>query len=66
MRNVEKSQGNTKKLFVKTVPLPSHSHHHKDAKLCLKQLTEQHQKKKATGTACEMLRMCSQGLHAEV
>lgn len=46
MRNVEKSQGNTKKLFVKTVPLPSHSHHHKDAKLCLKQLTEQHQKKK--------------------
>lgn len=46
MRNVEKSQGNTKKLFVKTVPLPSHTHHHKDAKLCLKQLTEQHQKKK--------------------
>lgn len=32
-----------KNFFAKIVTLPSHTHHHKDAKLSMKWLTQQHQ-----------------------
>lgn len=41
--NAMKSWGNIKKFFGKTVPLPFHTYHHKDAKLSLKWLGVQHQ-----------------------